>query len=119
MQKGDAEQCGCSPCLNFAAQRQSAYPEQFRALLEQLGVDPEKEGEVYECGPQDGLYLYGGWFYFAGEILTAGERLTADPITGFQYWFADAKRLPKPPVDFGEKVVSVEFYTRIPWVISA
>ncbi len=41
MPGGNAERCGCSACLNFAAQRSTAYPESFRRLLERLGVDPE------------------------------------------------------------------------------
>lgn len=48
---GDAEECGCTFCENFAIQRELIYPASFRALLEQLGVDPNKEGEIFECGP--------------------------------------------------------------------
>src|ERR1051326_776215 len=119
MQKGDAERCGCADCLNFAAQRKAAYPEDFRALLDRLGIDAEKEGEVYECGPEEenGRLVYGGWFYFAGEIVVAGERLITDP-SGFQYWFREVKRLPDPQANFGEKVIAIEFVTRIPRVIS-
>ena len=111
---GDAERCRCASCLNFAAQRSSAYPEHFRSLLDRLGIDPDKEGEVYECGPEGEFFRYGGWFYFAGKVIVTGERLTDDPATGFQYWFANARRLPKPPADFGEKVVALEFTTRLP-----
>ena len=114
---GDAERCGCSYCLNFVAQRATAYPENFRLLLDQLGIDPEKEGEVYECGPDGPLRVYGGWFYFVGELIEAGERMT-DAASGFQYFFTDAKRLPSPQVDFGENVLAVEFVTKLPWVIS-
>jgi hypothetical protein len=116
--QGDAERCRCASCLNFAAQRDAAYPEAFRSLLDRLGIDSSKEGEAYECGPEGNLFLYGGWFYCAGEIVVMGERLVEDPATGFSYWFAKAKQLPKPLVDFGEKVIAVEFMTRIPWVIS-
>ena len=116
MEVGDAERCGCSYCRNFAAQRSTVYPEDFLTLLDQLGIDPGKEGEVYECGPDGPLRLYGGWFYFAGEIIKPGER-AADASPGFQYFFTDAKRLPKPAVDFGGKVLAVEFRTNLPWVI--
>src|ERR1700722_19919205 len=92
------------------------YPEIFRQILDQLGIDPAKEGEVYECGPDGTLRVYGGWFYFAGEIFTKGTRVT-DARSGFQYWFADAKTLPSPVVDFGEKVLAIEFFTRLPWVV--
>jgi hypothetical protein len=117
MKCGDAKRCGCAYCLNFAAQRKTVYPENFRLLLDQLGIDPEKEGEVYECGPEGPLSVYGGWFYFVGELIHAGDRMT-DAATGFQYWFGDAKSLPRPEVDFGENVLAVEFIMKIPWAIS-
>ncbi len=116
VKRGDAERCGCSYCQNFAAQRNTAYPEVFRFLLDQLGIDPEKEGEVYESGPEGSLRIYGGWLYFAGELVHSGERMT-DIGSGFQYWFAEAKNLPKPEADFGPSVLAVEFLTRLPWVI--
>lgn len=105
MKVGDAERCGCSYCLNFAAQRATAYPKSFRLLLNQLGIDPDKEGEVYECGADGLLRVYGGWFYFVGELIEAGERM-ADATPGFQYFFTDAKRLPPSGVDFGKNVLA-------------
>jgi hypothetical protein len=117
MKGGGAERCGCLYCRNFAAQRATAYPEDFRGLLDQLGIDPEKEAEVYECGPNGSLRAYGGWFYFVGELVEAGERMT-DATNGFRYFFADAKRLPRPIVDFGKSILAIEFFTNLPWVIS-
>jgi hypothetical protein len=70
LEKGDADECGCIYCQNFATQRDSAYPESFKQLLDQLGIDPSKEGEVYEIGPvAEGKSTYGGWFYFVGEMV--------------------------------------------------
>ena len=67
IERGDAEECGCVPCRNFAAQRDVIYPAAFRELLEQLGIDPNKEGEAFEYGAiADGRHLYGGWFYHRG-----------------------------------------------------
>jgi len=117
MESGDAERCGCSCCRNFAAQRATAYPEKFRLLLDELGIDPNKEGEVFEYGPDGPLRGYGGWFYFVGELVEAGERMT-DSTFEFRYYFEDAKLLPKPAVDFGENVLAVEFVTKVPWVIA-
>jgi hypothetical protein len=85
---GDAERGGCLYCLNFAAQRSSVYPNEFRSLLEQIGIDPEKEGE---------------------------RNLSLD---NFEFWFANAKQLPKPAVDFGPKVAAVEFITKLPWALA-
>ncbi len=75
MKVGDAERCGCSYCRNFAAQRHTVYPESFRLFLDQVGIDSAKEGEVYECGTEASLRLYGGWFYFAGELIEPGARI--------------------------------------------
>jgi hypothetical protein len=44
---------------------------------------------------------------------TIGRRLDK-----FQYWFVEAIRLPKPEADFESKVLAVEFYTTLPWVIA-
>ncbi len=118
MQGGAADRCGCAYCLKSAAQRATVFPGAFRLLLNQLGIDPEKEGEVYGCGPDGPQWLYGGWFYFAGELVEAGVRLT-DAGPGFQYFFTDAQRLPSATVDFGNSVLAVEFVTRLPWVIEA
>jgi hypothetical protein len=75
VEHGDTERCGCIFCKNFAVQRNLVYPPSFRALLEQLGIDPNKEGEAFEYEPVgDGCHLYGGWFYLVGEVVTAGER---------------------------------------------
>jgi hypothetical protein len=113
---GDAERCGCSYCLNFAAQRSSAYPSKFRLMLAKIGIDPDKEGEVYELGPDGGNRIFGGWFYFAGEVAEGGGRNSTLP--NFEYWFVNARQLPEPPADFGEKVAAVEFITTSPWVLT-
>jgi hypothetical protein len=114
---GGAERCGCAYCTNFAAQRLSAFPASFRSILETMGIDVTKEGEVYEAGPDDDLRIYGGWFYFSGEIVKPGERTTSE-ASGFTYWFTDPKRFPKPSADFGASIAAVEFLTRIRWVLA-
>jgi hypothetical protein len=116
MPRGDADRCGCLYCLNFAAQRLSAFPNEFVSMLQNIGIDPAKEGEVYELGPEGERRIYGGWFYFAGEIAEGGERNSTLP--NFEYWFADAKHLPKPVADFGDEVAAVEFVTKLSWVLS-
>jgi hypothetical protein len=118
MEIGDVERCGCAYCRNFGAQRGVVYPENFRQTLKLLGIDPNKEGEIYECGSEGSLWRYDGWFYLSGELLEPGERLT-DAGSGFHFYFVDAKRLPKPASDFGENVLAVEFCgAKLPWVIA-
>lgn len=116
MKSGSAERCRCPYCLNFLAQRSTVYPEKFRLLLDQLGIDPEKEGDVFENRQEDQLVGYGGWFYLAGEVIEAGERMT-DAGSDFQYFFRASYR-PTLEGDFGEEVLALEFSTKLPWVIS-
>jgi hypothetical protein len=64
--------------------------------------------------------------HHVNAFVTSGEeeqreatcyRCVAHLGSGFQYFFADARHPPKPVVDFGEKVLAVEFLTKLPWVI--
>jgi hypothetical protein len=114
-QSGDADRCGCIHCRNFAAQRAQIYPQAFLTLLDQLGIDPNKEGEVFDLvGPDDRkIRPIGGWFYFVGEFIEKGERLMQ--AGNFQYWFQPS--FPRPPACFGECVVAIEFSVQIPWVL--
>jgi len=73
MKNGSAERCGCPYCRNFLAQRSTAYPKGLRILLDQLGIDPEKEGRSNEGIIEGSLVGYGGWFYLAGELVEVGE----------------------------------------------
>lgn len=115
LEKGDADECGCIYCQNFAAQRDSVYPESFKHLLDQLGIDPAKEGEVYEVGPTDGgKRSYGGWFYFTGEMIATGEKNTQSE--GFEYRFT--ANCPDAPAFRGEPLLAVEFVTALNWVLA-
>ena len=117
IKRGGADECGCSYCRNFSVQRSTVYPASFLSILDRLGIDPDKEDEVYELGPAGGLLLYGGWLFFAGELVKAGERRKNESGSEFQNHFTDARMLPKPSVDFGEHVLAVDFLTKLPWII--
>jgi hypothetical protein len=62
----------------------------------------------------DGRSHCGGWFFFAGELIEAGEYLTREENTDFEFHFADTKQLPKPSVDFGDQVLAIDFTTTDP-----
>ncbi len=117
LEGGFAEACGCIFCKNFAAQRDVVYPESFRALLEQLGIDPNKEGEAFECGPvEDGCRLYGGWFYFVGEMVAAGERnCNAPEAHYFEFFFTRSH--PKAEAFRDGPILALEFSTHVKWVL--
>ena len=44
---GAPEQCGCEPCRNFAAQRGEVYPAAALQLFENLGIEANREAEIY------------------------------------------------------------------------
>jgi hypothetical protein len=112
---GDADRCGCIYCRNFASQRASVYPQDFRTLLDKLGIDPNKEGEVYDCAGagERKVRPTGGWFYFVGELVESGERLIQ--AGAFQYWFQPS--FPRAPACFGECVAAIEFAVEVAWVL--
>ena len=117
IQHGDAEECGCPECQNFARQRSSAYPETFLALLEQLGIDPQKEGEVfYGCPVDDGCHMYGGWFFLVGELIEAGETNTmmADSHT-FRFFFTSV--CPNALAFRNGPLLAIEFMTHVRLVL--
>lgn len=117
MERGYAEKCGCVFCRNFAAQRDAIFPASFRALLDQLGIDPNKEGEAFEYGPvEPGVHLYGGWFHFVGEIVVWGEGINTTPDPSpFQFFITTAG--PPAPEFRGEPRLSVEFTARVKWLL--
>jgi hypothetical protein len=85
-------------------------------VLLRIGIDPLKEWYVYDMvGPfDDRVRPTGGWFYFAGELIEAGEKLVSDG--DFQYWFQPS--FPLPPACFGSDLAAIEFSVKIPWVLT-
>jgi len=111
---GCTDRCQCNACRNFALQRETAYPPEFRAILDQLGIDPEKEDDVHEIGVVvDGMCPYSGWLLFVGDILEAGESV-ARIAQDFQCFVRQAGG----PACFGDHVLAIEFITKIRWLLT-
>jgi len=100
------------------AQRDVIYPASFRELLDRLGIDPNKESEAVADGPlPNGLHHYGGWFFFVGEMVTAGERLSdAGYSPHFQYFFTPFGPCPKAFRD--GPAICVQFEAHFKWILS-
>jgi len=114
LEHGECEECGCVFCQNFAVQRDLVYPTSFNALLEQLGVDPNKEGEVFECGPVgDGRHVYGGWFYLVGEMVTQGKE-NSNALGSHHFSFFTTAS-PNAPAFHGGPLLANEFTTHVKW----
>jgi hypothetical protein len=119
LKHGYAEECGCVLCRNFAAHRDVVYPASFRALLDDIGIDPNKEVEAFEYGPlPDGRHLYGGWFYFVGEMITWGERNCNPPDSDHDFEFFFTSIGPPAPAFRDRPRLTLEFTTRVPWVLA-
>src|ERR1700693_362445 len=85
----------------FRAQRELVYPASFRALLEQLGTDPNKEAEASEHGPVE---------------VTAGERNYHAPDSHhFDYWFTSIG--PSAPAFRGGPRLTLEVTTHLTWLL--
>ena len=118
LRNGWAEDCGCVGCRNLMAQRDVIYPVLFRELLHQLGIDPNKEAEAVADGPlENGLHHYGGWFFFVGEMVEAGEVLSqAGDSASFRYHFTRGGPCPKEFRN-GPKL-GIEFEAHFKWVLN-
>jgi hypothetical protein len=116
---GNSERCICSGCRNFAAARGQAFPIAFVELLESLGIDSRKDGEVYHNAQlPSGLHDYGGWFHFVGTLAKTGQFPEVELAPGFTAWMCE-KSAPSLEVFAGLPLVQVEFHTeRVPWVLN-
>jgi hypothetical protein len=114
-----ANECSCTSCKNFAAQRTSVYPAEFLSLLSQLGADPLKELEAFDygSGPENPKRrLYGGWFAFSGEVREGATWRPEHRQGTFTYWFTT--NFPGGGLPQESKFCAVEFIAELPWIIS-
>jgi|SRR3990172_362368 len=130
-QSGAAE-CSCAGCANFEAVRPQVLRGPLGRILDQLGISPPWEVQVYEMGRgPSGLHHYGGWFHFVGTIesgsaawrpvsdrsdvrTAAFEPLSPTLSIGFHTDVA----LIRAPFE-GLSLVQLEISAELPWVISA
>ena len=113
---GGAHECGCAHCRNFVAVRDRAYPRRFLELLDALGIDPHKEAEVAEFGPEGAGRLYQGWYHFIGRVLQDPEdQLSfADDSYRWSVFFAEGRGLAHR--EFGDRaLVQLDWSAVLPW----
>ena len=118
LRTGWAEKCGCVGCRNLLAQRDEVYPSVFRELLRRLGIDLNKEAEAVADGPLgNGLHHYGGWFFFVGEMVTAGENISvASESPYFGYFITRGGPCPN---EFREgPKLAVGFEAEFKWILT-
>jgi hypothetical protein len=118
LRTGWAENCGCAGCRNLLAQRDDIYPSAFRELLQRLGIDPTKEAEAVADGPLgNGLHHYGGWFFFVGEMVTAGDSMSV--VSESPYFGYFITRGGPCPSEFREGPrLGVGFEAEFKWILN-
>jgi hypothetical protein len=95
---GETEDCSCGYCAYFAEHRDEAYAQQFRALIERLGIDAAKENETWSLDDPEWRQYHGN-FDFVGTVRLDTPR---KPNPGFHppardtydYGFADGPGYP-------------------------
>jgi len=124
--RSGAAECSCRGCQNFEAVRPQLLAGPLGRLLDQLGISPPWEVEVYEVGrTASGLHHYGGWFHFVGTLESGpnpsrprGEA-DFDPLSEtLSVAFSTDVVLVREP--FAElPLVQLDIIAELPWVISA
>jgi hypothetical protein len=117
-ERGGADTCDCIWCRNFRKARATIFPPEFLALLEQLGIDPNKEAEAYHCAQlPPGRHDYGGWCHFVGTIEQTEDARPVQLAAGFTAWMS-AAYAPRLPSLEGLPVVQLVFSSEtVPWLL--
>jgi hypothetical protein len=111
---GNSAKCTCIGCRNFVAARFDVFPNAFLTLLDSLGIDPTKDGEVYHNGRlSPGKHHYGGWFHFIGALDVTGDLRPMEFGESFSVYFCSKsapcllalKDLPLVQVEFAASAV--------------
>ncbi len=121
-----AESCGCHYCKNFIVQRETAFPNEIKELLTNLGIDYKKEIDVSEFARlENGLHYYNGWFQYKGNfngkdcsvpLQGGGYSTDLTKITDkFSIGFRSDNSL--TPFKSNEGLVQIEFECLLPWVL--
>jgi len=128
IRQGAPEVCGCLHCRNFVAARSQVYGPQVLALFDRLGVNSEREAEVYHnARVAPALHSYGGWFHVVGTLVSGadGKQRVADDVWTFDYqpaaprfslgFTVDSQLVPGPFKELN--LVQLEFSAEVPWVL--
>ncbi|WBL16613.1 hypothetical protein [Sutcliffiella sp. NC1] len=111
------EDCSCHYCANYLLACDT-FSLNIMGLFQSLGIDPKKEGEVFQHFQQeDGLHFYGGFYHIVGNILerSIGEGQVIDAIDGILFSFTEDCSL--VPNKFPTPTIQMEFEMKIPWLL--
>jgi hypothetical protein len=112
-----SKDCGCAYCRNYQAQVPDCFPSEVIEFMNNCGIDPMKDAEVYEMGIAEGRkYIYGGEYYFICKSTPDFD----EGIMPNGFEFTILNPTPLEPEEFhnieGSKCSS--FMWQIPWVLN-
>ena len=111
------ETCGCNPCRNWAATRGRLLPEEFRRLLDRLGIPLDGEAEVYHnCRLESGVHSYGAWYHFVGRVLSGERECTPNVAFGPLSVYFHSKPALLAEALAGQPIVQLELVAEVPWL---
>jgi hypothetical protein len=96
------------------------FPKPFLALLDELGIDPRKDAEVFEyCSMGPGLRHYGGWYHFIGKLEEENDLGWVELVPGFSVGFFHDIGAPRLPIFDGAPKVQINFQAKsVPWLLA-
>lgn len=97
--------------------RDLVLPNEFRALLDRLGIPFDRECEVFHnCRLDSGLHSYGAWYHFVGRILYGEQECSPQAVFGpFSVWFGSRSAL-LPDAFAGQPVVQLNVDAEVSWL---
>lgn len=108
-----SEECGCAYCLNFV-RAYPHFPLAVKEFFELFGIDPRREGEVYQLDDQENPVHYAGFFHFVGRIIEADAGHPLKMGKGFEASFNSKNEL--LPEGWEDSAVQLEFdFKNVPW----
>ncbi len=126
MDSGAAELCNCTDCENFIDNRNNLYPTEVRALLNELGVDYSKEGDIWKICKENNLHRYSGCFFFVGNFKgensiqplsnSSSETILKTVTDNFSIGFCNCSYASINSKST-HNTIQIEFEARIPWTI--
>ncbi|QYR19645.1 hypothetical protein KZ483_17290 [Paenibacillus sp. sptzw28] len=115
------DDCKCTYCQNYRLH--SAFmSNQLMDFFRELGIEPSKEGEFMEFGPNEkGDIHYAGFYHIKGRILEGPRKITEEwnkaeliKIDNFEFGFS-SEDIASVPRGFPEPIIQLHFETFIPW----
>ena len=108
--------CDCAGCRNYE-KAAALFPEAVKALMEEMGISPEKPAEVYINGAlcEGKSVSYGGFYHLCGTMegeVPAPETIIAP---GYAVWFRRECDLLDEA--FPRPAIQMEIDFRVPWVL--